>query len=76
MKGIGPNNLGMSKSSVSSCCGIPGCDHNSSAAQFNSKLESQAMQGNLPEEFGKAVMENKNKNKSSAPLKKKGCKGY
>ena len=48
MKGIGPNNLGMSKSSGNYCCGIPDCDHTGSAAKFNDKLESQAMKGNLP----------------------------
>lgn len=72
MKGIGPNNLGMSKSSGNYCCGIPDCDHTGSAAKFNDKLESQAMKGNLPENFAKAVMENKEK--SGTPLKKKGCK--
>lgn len=72
MKGIGPNNLGMSKSSSSYCCGIPDCDHDGSPAQFNDKLESQAMKGNLPENFAKAVMANKEK--SATPLKKKGCK--
>ena len=72
MKGIGPNNLGMSKSSASSCCGIPDCDHNSSAAQFTPKLRSEAKAGNLPANFAKAVMSDE----SAAPLKKKGCKGY
>jgi len=70
MKGIGPNNLGMSKSSGSYCCGIPGCDHTDSATKFNAKLENQAKLGNLPANFAKAVMENKEK--SATPLKK-GC---
>ena len=72
MKGIGPNNLGMSKSSMSYCCGMPECDHTGSAAKFNDKLENQAVKGNLPENFAKVVMANKEK--SATPLKKKGCK--
>lgn len=69
MKGIGPNNLGMSKSGGDYCCGIPNCDHNGSAAQFNPTLEAKAEKGELPKNFAKVVMENK----SSAPLKKKNC---
>ena len=71
MKGIGPNNLGMSKIAGSDCCGIPNCGCEDSAAKFNDKLESQAINGNLPENFAKAVMENKEK--SATPLKKKNC---
>ena len=65
MKGIGPNNLGMSKSSVSSCCGIPGCNHDS-PAQFNDELKSAVASGKIKGKFAKAI--------SAAPLKKKGCK--
>lgn len=68
MKGIGPNNLGMSKSSASSCCGIPDCDHNDSPAQFNDELKSAVASGKIKGNFAKAI--------SAAPLKKKGCKGY
>lgn len=73
MKGIGPRNLGMSKMS-SGCPDCPDCQCDDSAVKFNDKLEAQAMKGNLPENFAKAVMANKNK--SATPLKKKGCKGY
>ena len=68
MKGIGPNNLGMSKSSASSCCGIPDCDHNDSPAQFTDALKSAVASGKIKGNFAKAI--------SAAPLKKKGCKGY
>ena len=69
MKGIGPNNLGMSKPAGDYCCGIPDCDHNDSAAKFNDKLRTQAKLGNLPANFAKAVMSDK----TAAPLKKKNC---
>ena len=68
MKGIGPNNLGMSKSSASSCCGIPDCDHNDSPAQFTDELKSAVASGKKKGKFAKAI--------SAAPLKKKDCKGY
>lgn len=60
-KGIGPNNLGASKSSGNYCCGIPGCDHTDSAAKFNPALEQAAIDGKLNPGFEKAVMENKAK---------------
>ena len=68
MKGIGPNNLGMSKMAGSDCCGIPNCGCGDSAAKFNDELKSAVASGKIKGKFAKAI--------SAAPLKKKGCKGY
>tara|TARA_R110000851_G_scaffold199339_2_gene350372 strand:+ start:144 stop:365 length:222 start_codon:yes stop_codon:yes gene_type:complete len=71
MKGIGPNNLGMSKMTGSDCCGIPNCGCGDSAAKFNPTLENKAQKGELPANFAKVVMANKSK--SATPLKKRNC---
>ncbi len=38
MKGIGPNNLGMSKMAGSDCCGIPSCSCGYSAPKSPAKI--------------------------------------
>jgi len=49
MKGIGPNNLGVSKMNY----------QDKSAATFNAKLRQAAKEGKLPAEFAQKVMSSK-----------------
>ena len=71
-KGIGPNNLGASKSAVKNqnkgygtVATKIGMGAESSIAQFNDTLEAQAEKGNLNPGFTKAIMDNKKKEEGS-----------
>ena len=71
-KGIGPNNLGASKSAVKnqnkgygSVATKIGMGAESSIAQFNDTLETKAEKGELNPGFTKAIMDNKKKEEGS-----------